>query len=176
MTDANVSVSFSASIADFVAGVGEAKEALQSFSAPFGEINGQLASLASASSDAFSAGAPAALSRRVDRDPVARAIRSPTIVRAPRRPMRSGDDAASADAIKAAQLATGEELRLLADGMKQKLALYAEEARFYEIAESEKLALSRQALDEEYALELAALQRREALGGQSLAASSVSTT
>ncbi len=38
MTDANVSVSFSASIADFVAGVGEAKEALQSFSAPFGEI------------------------------------------------------------------------------------------------------------------------------------------
>ena len=42
MTDANVSVSFSASIADLVAGVGEAKEALQSFSAPFGEINGQL--------------------------------------------------------------------------------------------------------------------------------------
>ena len=55
MTDANVSVSFSASIADFVAGVGEAKEALQSFSAPFGAINGQLASLAEASSQAFSA-------------------------------------------------------------------------------------------------------------------------
>jgi len=55
MSDANVSVSFSASIADFVAGVGEAKEALQRFSTPFGEINGQLASLATASAEAFSA-------------------------------------------------------------------------------------------------------------------------
>ena len=59
-------------------------------------------------------------------------------------------------------------MRLLADGLKQKLALYAEEARFYEITQSEKLTLSREALDEEYALELAALQRREALGDQSL--------
>ena len=55
MADANVSVSFSASVADFVSGVGEARAALQSFSAPFGEINGQLASLANASSQAFSA-------------------------------------------------------------------------------------------------------------------------
>ena len=55
MPDANVSVSFSASVADFVAGVGQAKDALQSFSTPFGELNGQLASLASASAQAFSA-------------------------------------------------------------------------------------------------------------------------
>ncbi len=72
--------------------------------------------------------------------------------------------------MKAAQLANAEEMRLLADGLKQKLALYAEEARAYEITQSEKLRLSRQALDEEYALELAALQRRETLGEQSLAA------
>ena len=55
MTDANVTVSFSASIADFVARVGEAKEALQSFSAPFDEIKDRFATLASASSQAFSA-------------------------------------------------------------------------------------------------------------------------
>ena len=54
MADANVSVSFSASINDFVSGVGQAKDALQSFSAPFGEINAQLSSLATASSQAFS--------------------------------------------------------------------------------------------------------------------------
>ena len=84
--------------------------------------------------------------------------------------MRSGDDEQYADAVKAAGLANAEEMRLLADGLKQKLALYAEEARFYEISETEKVALSRKALDEEYALELAALQRREALGEQSLAA------
>ena len=53
MADANVSVSFSASINDFVSGVGQAKDALQSFSAPFGEINAQLSSLATASSQAF---------------------------------------------------------------------------------------------------------------------------
>jgi uncharacterized protein YecA (UPF0149 family) len=60
-------------------------------------------------------------------------------------------------------------LRILEDALKQKLALYAEEARSYEITQSQKLALSQQALDQEYALELAALQRREALGEQSLA-------
>ena len=169
MTDASVSVSFSASIADFVAGVGQAKEALRSFSAPFGEINGQLAALASASSNAFrperllpyhdALTAMRSLAQSVadDRARVAAAE-------------RSGDTAASADAIKAAELATGEELHLLADAMKQKLALYAEEARFHEIAESEKLTLSRRALDEENALELAALRRQETLGGQSLAA------
>jgi hypothetical protein len=169
MTDANVSVNFSASIADFVAGVGEAKEALQSFSTPFGEINSQLASLASTSSHAFSVErlqpyrdaliATQALERSFAADR-ARAAAA----------LRSGDDEEYSDAMKAAQLASAEEMKLLADGLKQKLALYAEEARVYEITQSEKLALSRQALDEEYALELAALQRREALGEQSLAA------
>jgi len=169
MTDANVSVSFSASIADFVAGVGEAKEVLQSFAAPLGAIKGELASLASASSQAFGAErlqpyrdalmATHALEQSFASDH-ARAAAA----------LRSGDEEAYADATKAAQLATAEELRLLADELKQKLALYAEEARFYEITQSGKLTLSRQALNEEYTLELAALQRREALGEQSLAA------
>ena len=169
MTDANVSVSFSASIADFVAGVGEAKDALQSFSAPFGEINEQLASLANASSQAFSAERlqpyrdALTATQSLEQSFAADRARAAAA-------LRSGDDEAYADATKAAQLATAEEMRLLADGLKQKLALYAEEARVYEITQSEKLALSRQALDEEYALELAALQRREALGEQSLAA------
>ena len=84
--------------------------------------------------------------------------------------MRQGDDAAYADAARAAQLATSEELRILADATKQKLALYSEEARFFEITQQQKLSLSQQALDAEYAAELAALQRQEALGEQSLAA------
>ena len=167
MTDANVTVSFSASIADFVARVGEAKEALQSFSAPFDEIKDRFATLASASSQAFSAerlqsyrdalSATQALEQSYAAD---RARASAAL--------RSGDEE-YADAMKAAQLASAEEMRLLADGLKQKLALYAGKARAYEITQSEKLRLSRQALDQEYALELAALQRREALGQQSLA-------
>jgi hypothetical protein len=169
MTDANVSVSFSASTADFVAGVGQAKDALQSFSAPFGEINGHLSSLATASAQAFSAerlqpyrdalSATQSLEQSFagDRSRAAAAL-------------RSGDDAAYTDATRAAQLATSEEIRLLADGLKQKLALYAEEARFYGITQDQKLTLSRQAVDEEYAVELSVLQKQEALGEQSLEA------
>src|SRR5271165_2607121 len=169
MPDANVSVNFTASIADFVAGVGEAKEALQSFSTPFAEINGHLESLATASSEAFSAErlqpyrdaltATQSLEQSFasDRQRAAAAL-------------RAGDDEAYSDAMKAAQFATSEELRILADALKQKLALYAEEARFYEITQAEKLALSRRALDEEYSAELAALQQRAALGDQTLAA------
>ena len=58
---------------------------------------------------------------------------------------------------------------LLADGLKQKLALYTQEARFYEITQQEKLALSQQAISQEYAGELGALQKLDALGEQSLA-------
>ncbi len=169
MTDANVSVSFSASVADFVAGVGQAKDALQSFSAPFGDINGQLASLAKASADAFSAArfqpyrdaltATQSLEQSLAADR-ARAAAA----------MRAGDDEAYADATRAAQLAATEELRLIEDGLKQKLALYGEEARAYAISQSQKLALSTQAINEAYALEVGALKEREALGEQSLAA------
>jgi len=169
MTDANVSVSFSASVADFVAGVGQAKDALQGFSAPFGEINGQLASLANASAQAFNAErfqpyrdalvATQSLEQSLaaDRERAAAAL-------------RAGDDAAHADATRAVQLATMEELRLIEDGLRQKLALYAEEARAYAITQSEKLALSAQAINAAYALELDSLKQQGALDDQSLAA------
>jgi hypothetical protein len=169
MTDANVSVSFSASVADFVAGVGQAKDALQNFSAPFGDINGQLASLASASAQAFSADRLQtyrdALSATQSLEQSLAADRARAAAA-----LKAGDDAAYADATRAAQLAAAEELRLIEDALKQKLALYAEEARAYAITESEKLALSAKAVNEAYALELGALKERTALDDQSLAA------
>lgn len=169
MADANVSVSFSASTNDFVSQVNEAKDALQTFGAPFGEINRQLVSFENSASQAFSAdrltpyrdalSATQALQQSFAAD-TARAAAA----------LSQGDDAAYADAARAAQLAASEELRILADATKQKLALYSEEARFFQITEQQKLSLSQQALDAEYASELAALQRQEALGDQSLAA------
>ena len=172
MTDANVSVSFSASVADFVAGVGQAKDALQSFSAPFGELNGQLASLASASQQAFS---PARFQPYRDALTATQALEQSLATDRARAAaaLKSGDDAAYADATRAAQLAATEELRLIEDGLEQKLELYAEEARAYAITQREKLALSTRAVQEAYGLELGALQQREALGGQSLAARQV---
>src|SRR5579871_6694500 len=138
MPDANVSVSFSASVSDFVSGVSEAKDALQSFSAPFGEINAHLTSLASASSAAFSAErlqpyrdaltATQALEQTMaaDRDRAAAAL-------------RAGDEQGYADAVRAAQEAASEEVRLLSDGLRQKLSLYAEEARSYQISNAERV-------------------------------------
>jgi hypothetical protein len=169
MADANVSVSFSASTNDFVSQVSEAKDALQTFSAPFGEINRQLVSFGTAASQAFSAdhltpyrdalSATQSLQQSFAADS-ARAAAA----------LREGDDAAYADAARAAQLATSEELRILADATKQKLALYSEEARFFEITQQQKASLSHEAVDAEYAAELAALQKEVALGDQSLAA------
>jgi hypothetical protein len=169
MADANVSVSFSASTTDFVSQVSEAKDALQSFASPFGEINRQLVSFGTAASQAFSADRLSpyrdALSatQSLQQSFAADGVRAAAA-------LREGDDAAYADAARAAQLATSEELRILADATKQKLALYSEEARFFEITQQQKLSLSQQALDAEYAAELAALQRQEGFGDQSLAA------
>jgi uncharacterized protein YecA (UPF0149 family) len=168
MADANVSVSFSASINDFVSGVGQAKDALQSFSAPFGEINAQLSSLATASSQAFN---PSRLQPYRDALDATKGLQQSFAADAGRAAaaLRAGDDATYADAARAAQLAASEEVRVLADGLKQKLALYTQEARFYEITQQEKLALSQQAISQEYAAELGALQGQDALGEQSLA-------
>ena len=169
MADANVSVSFNASTSDFVSQVGEAKDALQTFSAPFGEINRQLASLGTATSQAFSADRLAPYRDALSATQALQQSFAADSARAAAA-LRQGDDAAYADAARAAQLATSEELRILADATKQKLALYSEEARFFEITQQQKLSLSQQALDAEYAAEVAALQKQEALGEQSLAA------
>jgi uncharacterized protein YecA (UPF0149 family) len=169
MADANVSVSFSASTNDFVSQVSEAKDALQTFSAPFGEINRQLASLGTAASQAFSADRLAPYRDALSATQSLQQSFAADSARAAAA-LRQGDDAAYADAARAAQLATSEELRILADATKQKLALYAEEGRSFQITQQQKLSLSQQALDAEYAAELAALQRQEALGDQSLAA------
>jgi hypothetical protein len=168
MADANVSVSFNASINDFVLGVGQAKDALQSFSAPFGEINAQLSSLATASSQAFN---PSRLQPYRDALDATKGLQQSFAADAGRAAaaLRAGDDATYADATRAAQLAASEEVRLLADALKQKLALYAQEARFYQITQQQKLELSQQAISQEYAGELGALQKLDALGEQSLA-------
>jgi hypothetical protein len=169
MADANVSVSFSASTSDFVSQVGAAKDALQTFSTPFGEINRQLASLGTAASQAFSADRLAPYRDALSATQALQQSFAADSARAAAA-LREGDDAAYADAARAAQLATSEELRILEDATKQKLALYSEEARSFQITQQQKLSLSQQALDADYAAEVAALQRENALGEQSVAA------
>ena len=143
---------------------------LQTFAAPFGEINRQLVSFGTAASQAFSADHltpyrdALSATQSLQQSFAADSARAAAALRDGRRCglCRRGKGSPTRH--------LSEELRIVADATKQKLALYSEEARFYEITQQQKLSLSQQALDAEYAAELAALQREDALGDQSLAA------
>jgi hypothetical protein len=168
MSDANVAVSFTASVGDLVSGVADARDALASLSAPFEQLNGQYAKLGASIGQAFDAsrvkGFDSALSDSAALEASLAAAHAQAAAA-----IRTGDVAAYNDAMRAAKEAIGEEIKAVQDGLKQKLSLYADEAREHQITESQKVSLSRSALDEEYAAELALLQREGALGGQKLA-------
>ena len=167
MSDANLEVRFSASIDDLRQGVGEVKDALADLAEAASRMNGQYQTLgasivAAMSPDKLQAFNAALLSSvsiekslAAAHDQAAKAI-------------RNGDDAAYADAVRAAKLAMNEEVRAVEDGLRQKLALYAAEAQRHEITQQDKVALSRQAMDEEYQAELALLEKERALSSQTL--------
>ena len=105
MADANVSVSFNASINDFVCrGSARRKTPCKAFSAPFGEINAQLGSLATASSQAFN---PSRLQPYRDALSATQSLQQSFAAEAGRAAaaLRAGDESTYADAARAAQLA-----------------------------------------------------------------------
>src|SRR5271163_568489 len=167
MSDANVAVSFTASVGDLVSGVADARDALASLSAPFEQLNGQYASLGASIGHAFDASRlksfDGALSASASLEASLAAAHAQAAAA-----IRSGDDAAYKDATRAAKEAIAEEIKALEDGLKQKLALYADEAREHQITQQQKVSLSRSALDQEYAAELAMLQQEGSLGEQTL--------
>lgn len=168
MTDANIAVSFTASVGDLVSGVADAKDALTGLSEPFAQLNGQYAALGASIGEAF---APARL-QAFDAALNASASLEKSLATAHAQAaaaIRSGDDAAYNDAVRAAKLAISEEVKAVEDGVKQNLALYADEARQHQITQMQKVAQSRQALDDEYGAQISALQREAGLGDQSLA-------
>lgn len=142
MSDAQVTVHFSASIGDLVSGIGDAREAMASLSAPISEINGQYAALAASLKAAHAQAATA---------------------------LRMGDDNSYRDAMLAAKEAISEEIRDVRDGLKQKLQAYSDDARNHRMSQKDKVAFSREALDEELAAETSLLEREGALGAESLA-------
>jgi hypothetical protein len=168
MSDANVAVNFTASVGDLVSGVAEARDALASLSAPFEQLSGQYTALGASIGKAFD---PAHL-KSYDSALQASAALEASLAAAHAQAaaaIRTGDDAAYADAMRASREAITEEIKALEDGLKQKLAIYADDAREHRISEQEKVSLSRTALDQEYAAQLTFLQREAALGDQSLA-------
>jgi len=168
MADANIDVTFSASIGDLVAGVAQVKDSLASLSAPIDAMKARYEDLGGAISRALAPGQFQAFSQAL----IASASLQNSLAAAHAQAsaaLRAGDDASYADAVRAARLAVGEEIRALEDGLKQKLSLLDEEAKRHEITAQKKLADSLKALDEEYQGELVLLQRELTLGDLSLA-------
>ena len=139
MTDATVAVTFSAATSDLEAGVASAREALASLAAPISDINGKYAALGDALAQSH-----------------ARVLQS----------MQSGDTAAFADSLRAAQEAISGQIKAEQDGLKDKLAAYADDARNYRLSEQEKVQASREAIEQTYGAELdLANHKRELVEG-----------
>ena len=167
MADANLAVTFSASIDNLTAGVAQVKDALSGLSAPIGEMNAQYAALGASMAQAFATdkvqafGAALVASASIEKSLAAARSQAAAALRA-------GDDASYADAIRASKMAINEEIKDVEDGLKQKLALFAEEANRHEITQQQKIAMSRQAADAEYQAQLGLLAQEQSLGEQTL--------
>ncbi len=142
MADANFAVNFSASTGDLQAGLAAAREALASLAAPIADVNGKYAALGAALAESHTRAADA---------------------------MRSGNNAAYADALRAAQQAIDGEIKAEQEGLRNKLSAYADDARNHRITEQQKVAASREAVEHAYTDELQLLERRRDLSSQSFA-------
>ncbi len=142
MTDANVSVNFSASTTELTSGIASAREALASLAAPIADINDKYAALGATLAEAHG-----------------RAMRA----------VQSGDNAAYADSLRAAQEALSDRVRVEKEGLSELLTAYAEAARSGDVSEQTRLQASREAIEQTYALELDLMNRRRDLAVGSLA-------
>ena len=168
MADADLAVTFSASIDNLISGIAEAKDALSGLTAPIGEMNAQYSTLGASIAQTFAPekvqafGAALLASVSIEKSLAAAHAQAAAAI-------RSDDNASYADAIRASKLAIGEEIKDVEDGLRQKLALFAEEANRHEITQQQKIAMSRQAVDAEYQAELGLLQQELTLGDMTLA-------
>ena len=142
MTDANVTVNFSASTSDFESGIAAAREALASLAGPISDINGKYAALGAALAESHS-----------------RALQA----------MQSGDSAAYAQALRTAQEAISGQIKAEQDGLREKLTAYADDARNHRMSEQEKLQASRDAIEQTYSAELDLMNRKRDLSQGALA-------
>ena len=142
MTDANVSVNFSASTTDLESGIASAREALASLATPIADINSKYAALGATLAEAHT-----------------RAMQA----------VQSSDNAAYADSLRAAQEALSDRISVEKAGLSELLTAYALAARAGQVSEQERLQASREAIEQTYALELDLMNRRRDLAAGSLA-------
>ena len=167
MADANVAVNFTASINDLVAGISQARDSLASLATPAQQLESHYASLHVATDGAFSTAPLNQFSAGLTgvaalQQSLAAAHAQSTAA------VQAGDSAAYADAVRASKEAITEQLRDLQSGQKEHIAVYADELKLHEITEEQKVALSRAALDQEYAARVQLLNLDGQLGNQSL--------
>jgi hypothetical protein len=142
MSDANVAVNFSASTADFQSGLAAVRDSLAGLSTPIAEVNSKFAALGAALAESH-----------------ARAMQA----------IQTGNQSACADLERSALEAMSGQIKAEQDGLKEKLAAYADDARNHRISEQEKLQATREAVEESYAAELDLMNRKRSLAQSSMA-------
>ena len=145
MTDANLVVTFSASIDGLTSGVAEAKDALSGLTAPVGEMNKQYASLGASISQALSPNKAQALGAALQ----ASASGAAPALASAMNGVRQSAQRAAADMRAAAMEEAQEEVRLTEAAANQKIALYNDEYRRKAITEDQKVQLTLDALQDE---------------------------
>ena len=168
MSDANVAVTFSASVGDLVSGVAEASDALASLSAPFEQMNGQYASLGASIGHAFD---PSRFKPSMPRSPprLRSKPRSPPPTRKPRRrSVRATTPPTPTRCAPPRRRSPRRSRRSRTASSRSSRSTPTTRASTGSRSRR-RSAASRAALDEEYAAELALLQNASALGEQTLA-------
>ena len=159
MADANLAVTFSASVDSLTAGVAEVKDALSGLSGPIGEMNARYANLGASLSQALSPhkaqefGAAMQASASVA---AAAQVAAKTLT-------GQGANRAAADMRAAAMEEAQEEVRLTEVAANQKISLYNDEYRRKAITEDQKVQLTLNALQDELQDETDTLNQELAL-------------
>ncbi len=161
MADANLVVTFSASIDSLTAGVAVAKDALSGLSEPIGEMNSQYTKLGASLSQALSPHKAQAFGAAMQ----ASATNAAQAQVAAMDNARQGVGRIAADMRAVAMEEAQEEIRLTEDATRQKIALFDSEYRQKQITESQKLQLTLDALQDELQDETDILDQELALDG-----------
>ena len=128
MSDANVAVNFTASVGDLVSGVADARDALASLSAPFEQLNGQYAALGASIGQRVRPLAVKSYNSALSASAVARRPRLPPPMRKPPRRSARATPRPPPTPCAPPRKRSPKKSRRSRTALKQKLAVYADDA------------------------------------------------
>lgn len=157
MADANIAVSFTASVSDFTAGVAQAKDALGGIAASIAQMNAQCATVGATITQAMNPGVVQPFNAALQASAALQGELAGAHARAQAAQL-AGDAAAYAQAMQIVAAGVQGEIKAIEAATRQKLDLYNGEVKTKEITEAQKTALTLDALQRQLSAEEAVLQ------------------